>query len=319
LESLEFLMPARHVAPHGFLLLIVAGVVAEIVWFAVVRKRSYPWREMAISIAVFVMRMPVKGATALFVTPIAFFVYEQRVATVPIDAAWGWALLLLAEEFAYYWMHRAGHEVRWLWASHVVHHTPERLHLASALRIGATEFLSGTWLFFMPLPLLGFNPLAVGAMLSLNLFYQFWLHTELIGRLGPIEWIFNTPSHHRVHHASNAEYVDRNYGGILIIWDRLFGTFAEEKPQTKIVYGLVHPVGTSNPFKILVHEWMALIRDVACARSWSARWTYLFGPPGAVAHEEPRPAARDLDLTRPPRPRASHYGVESQGTSAGRG
>jgi sterol desaturase/sphingolipid hydroxylase (fatty acid hydroxylase superfamily) len=297
-------MPGHHAALHGRLLLIIAAVAAEIVWFAA-RRRSYPWPEMAVSIAVFVMRMPVKAATALIVTPIGFFVYAHRVATVPLDALWGWGLLLLAEEFAYYWMHRAGHEVRWLWASHVVHHTPERLHLASAVRIGATEFLSGNWLFFMPLPLLGFSPLAVGAMLSLNLFYQFWLHTELVGRLGPIEWIFNTPSHHRVHHASNSEYLDRNYGGVLIIWDRLFGTFAEEKPHTKIVYGLVHPVGTLNPLKIVVHEWVALIRDVACARSWSEGWTCLFGPPGAVVQDERPPTRGEFEALEARRPQAS--------------
>jgi sterol desaturase/sphingolipid hydroxylase (fatty acid hydroxylase superfamily) len=310
-------MPGHHAALHGRLLLIIAGVAAEIIWFAA-RKRSYPWREMAVSLAVFVMRMPVKAATALIVTPIAFFVYAHRVATVPFDALWGWGLLLLAEEFAYYWMHRAGHEVRWLWASHVVHHTPERLHLASAARIGVTEFLSGNWLFFMPLPLLGFSPLAVGAVLSLNLFYQFWLHTELVGRLGPIEWIFNTPSHHRVHHASNPEYLDRNYGGVLIIWDRLFGTFAEEKPHTKIVYGLVHPVGTLNPLKIVVHEWAALIWDVGCARSWSARWTYhLFGPPGAAAQDERLPAQSELEPLAARRPQAS--AGESRWTPAHRG
>jgi sterol desaturase/sphingolipid hydroxylase (fatty acid hydroxylase superfamily) len=286
-------MPVRHALLHWLLLIIIAGIVAEIVWF-VAWKRSYPWREMAVSISVFVMRKQVKAVTVLILTPIAFFVYSHRVATVPLDTVWGWGLLLLAEEFAYYWMHRAGHEVRWLWASHVVHHTPEHLHLASALRIGATEFLSGNWLFFLPLSFLGFNPLAVGAMVSFNLFYQFWLHTDVVGRLGPIEWIFNTPAHHRVHHASNAEYLDRNYGGILILWDRLFGTFAEEKPQTKIVYGLVHPVGALNPFKILFHEWEALIRDVARARSWRARLIYLFGPPGALVRDEPRPGAGEL-------------------------
>jgi Fatty acid hydroxylase superfamily len=143
--------------------------------------------EMFASIGVSIMRVPVKGMTSPPVLPVAFFLYSHRVATVPLNTAWGLGLLLLAEEFAYYWMHRAGHEVRWLWASHVVHHTPEHIHFASAFRIGATEFFSRTWLFFLPLSWLGFNPLAVTGMLAINLFYQFWLHTDLIGRLGPLE------------------------------------------------------------------------------------------------------------------------------------
>jgi sterol desaturase/sphingolipid hydroxylase (fatty acid hydroxylase superfamily) len=160
-----------------------------------------------------------------------------------------------------------------------VHHTPETLHFASALRLSVTEVISGNWLFYLPLYLLGLSPLAVTGMLAINLFYQFWLHTDLVGRLGPLEWLFNTPSHHRVHHASNAEYLDRNYGGILIIWDRLFGTYASEQPQTPIVYGLVHPVGSLNPFKILFNEWLAIVRDVRRARTWRERLTQLFGRP----------------------------------------
>jgi sterol desaturase/sphingolipid hydroxylase (fatty acid hydroxylase superfamily) len=199
---------------------------------------------------------------------------------VPLNTAWGLGLLFLGTEFAYYWSHRAGHEVRWMWASHAVHHTPEQIHFASAFRLSVTEVISGNWLFYLPLYLLGLSPLAVGGMLAVNLFYQFWLHTDLVGRLGPLEWVFNTPSHHRVHHASNTEYLDRNYGGILIVWDRLFGTYAEEHPQTRIVYGLVHPIGNLNPFKILFNEWIAIARDVKRARCWRERLTQLFGRPG---------------------------------------
>jgi hypothetical protein len=126
---------------------------------------------------------------------------------------------------------------------------------------------------------------AVGGMLSLNLFYQFWLHTDLVGRLGPLEWIFNTPAHHRVHHASNGEYLDRNYGGILIIWDRLFGTFAEEQPHARITYGLVHPIGSLNPIVITFHEWMAMARGFIRAPTWRQRLTQLFGRPTDIAAE----------------------------------
>jgi sterol desaturase/sphingolipid hydroxylase (fatty acid hydroxylase superfamily) len=176
-------------------------------------------------------------------------------------------------------MHRCAHVIRWMWASHVVHHTPEHLHLASAFRLGATEILSGTWLFYLPLSLLGLHPAAVTAMLAINLAYQYWLHTELIGRLGPLEWVFNTPAHHRIHHASNAEYLDRNYGGILIIWDRLFGTFAHERPDLPIRYGLAHPIGSLNPLRLTFHEWTAIMRDLRASSSWRGRIRQLLGRP----------------------------------------
>jgi sterol desaturase/sphingolipid hydroxylase (fatty acid hydroxylase superfamily) len=245
-----------------------------------VRQGSYPWREMFASVAIFLMRMPLRLLRPIVVAPLAVFLWSHRLTTIPLDTAWGLALLFLGEEFAYYWMHRGGHEIRWMWASHAVHHSPEHLHLASAFRLGVTELVSGNWLFFLPLYWLGFNPLAVGGMLAVNLFYQFWLHTELIGRLGPLEWLFNTPSHHRVHHAANAEYLDRNYGGILIVWDRLFGTFAQEKPHITIRYGLVEPVGSLNPLRILFHEWRAMAADVAAAKSWRERLSQLFRKPG---------------------------------------
>ena len=273
-------MHAHRLLGLRFYPFILAAVALEIAWYLLVLRRLYPWREMLASLGVYALRLPARLLRPLIVAPLALFVWSHRFATVPLDTAWGLAVLFLGEELAYYWMHRAGHEVRWMWASHVVHHTPERLHLASAFRLGATDLLSGTFLFYFPLFLLGLNPLAVGAVLALNLFYQFWLHTDLVGRLGPLEFVFNTPSHHRIHHASNAEYLDRNYGGILILWDRLFGTFAAERPGTAIAYGLVHPQGSLNPIAIAFHEWRAMARDVARARSWRERLGQLFGRPG---------------------------------------
>jgi sterol desaturase/sphingolipid hydroxylase (fatty acid hydroxylase superfamily) len=273
-------MPSHHILELWFYPLILAAILFEISWYPLARNRSYPWREMLTSVATFALRFPARLSRPLVVAPLAFFLWSHRLATVPMSTAWGIGLLFLGTEFAYYWSHRAGHEVRWMWASHAVHHTPEQIHLASAFRLSVTEVISGNWLFYLPLYLVGLSPLAVGAMLAVNLFYQFWLHTDLVGRLGPLEWVFNTPSHHRVHHASNTEYLDRNYGGILIVWDRLFGTYAEEHPQTRIVYGLVHPVGSLNPFKILFNEWIAIARDVKRARSWRERLTQLFGRPG---------------------------------------
>lgn len=270
-----------HHAVHGWLWPVIAGAIAlEAGWYLSVCGRSYPWREMWTSIGVYLLRIPVKLLRPLTVLPLAWLVWSHRIATVPLDSVWGWAAAFIGVELAYYWMHRLSHEVRWLWASHVVHHTPEHIHLASAFRLGATELFSGNWLFYVPLYWLGLNPLAVAGMQAVNLAYQFWLHTDLIGRLGPVEWLFNTPSHHRVHHASNGEYLDRNYGGILIVWDRLFGTFADERPEAPIVYGLVHPIGSLNPFVVAFHEWVVMARDFSRARSWRERLTQLFGRPG---------------------------------------
>jgi sterol desaturase/sphingolipid hydroxylase (fatty acid hydroxylase superfamily) len=272
-------MPTRHLIAQWAHLFFLAAIVFEVAWYLLVRKQSYPWPELFVSMIIFVLRLPARLLRPFILVPVIFFIWSHRVTTIPIDAPWGLMLLLVGEEFAYYWMHRAGHRIRWMWASHVVHHTPERIHFASAFRLGATELLSGNWLFFVPLYVIGLNPLAVGGMLAINLFYQFWLHTDLVGRLGPLEWVLNTPSHHRVHHASNPEYVDRNYGGILIIWDRLFGTFAQEQPQNPIAYGLVHPVGTHNPIKITFHEWLAMAGDVCRAGSLREAFRQLFGTP----------------------------------------
>ncbi|MCL2452219.1 MAG: sterol desaturase family protein [Alphaproteobacteria bacterium] len=273
-----------------FLPYFAAGIVVEIAWYLLIRRSAYPWKETFASLSVFFLRIPIHLLTSVAKAALFFLAWSVRPITVPLNTAWGIALLFLTVEFSYYWMHRADHTVRWMWASHIVHHTPEHIHFASALRLGLTEFISGSWLFFLPLPFFGFYPLAVTTMLSLNLFYQFWLHTDVIGRLGPLEWILNTPSHHRVHHASNEEYLDRNFGGILIIWDRLFGTFAQEQPQTVIKYGLVQPIGTYHPLKLAFHEWLALAQDIRDV-SWRDRVKLVFGRPGAVVLKRPDPSA----------------------------
>jgi sterol desaturase/sphingolipid hydroxylase (fatty acid hydroxylase superfamily) len=289
-------MHIRHLH-HSLYPFILGSVALEILYFLVIQHRSYPFREMFASLSIWILRLPVRLLRPVVVAPVAYFVWAHRVTTIAVDGFWGLLLLFLGTELTYYWMHRASHEIRWLWASHVVHHTPEQIHLASAFRLGATELLSGGWLFHLPLYWLGFDPLAVSGMLAVNLFFQFWLHTDLVGRLGPVEWIFNTPSHHRVHHASNEVYLDRNYGGILIVWDRIFGTFAQEEPHTSITYGLVHPIGSVNPLKILFHEWIAMGRDFVRARTLRERLRQLFGrPTDSLACSLPRTSSQAVAL-----------------------
>jgi sterol desaturase/sphingolipid hydroxylase (fatty acid hydroxylase superfamily) len=280
-------MHLHHHLRSWFFLFVVVSVSFEVGWYLLAQKRAYPWRELLASAGAYVLRAPARLLRPVLVAPAIYLVWSHRIATVPVGTPWGLALLLLGVELAYYWMHRSAHRLRWMWASHQVHHTPEHIHFASAFRLGATEVLSGNWLFYLPLYWLGFDPLAVSGALAVNLLYQFWLHTDLVGRLGWLEWVLNTPSHHRVHHASNPEYLDRNFGGVLIVFDRLFGTFAEERRGIRIRYGLVHPIGSLNPLRIDLHEWIALGRDAARARSWPALWRALFGRPGETS-EAPR-------------------------------
>lgn len=289
-------MPLHHLIRGWLFPFLLGSIAVEIGWYLLRRRRAYPWREMLSSVVIYVLRAPAKLLRPMVVLPLAYLAWSHRLTTVPLNTVWGIAVLFLGVELAYYWMHRCSHEIRWLWASHVVHHTPEQIHLASAFRLGVTELFSGTWLFYFPLYWLGLDPVAVSGMLAVNLLYQFWLHTEMVGRLGPLEWILNTPSHHRVHHASNPEYLDRNYGGIVIFWDRLFGTFAAEQPQTPITYGLVHPLGSLNPFKIAFHEWIAMSRDFMRAKTWRARLRQLFGRPAESLAARQRPVLEPLAM-----------------------
>ncbi|MCD0449789.1 sterol desaturase family protein [Actinocorallia sp. API 0066] len=190
---------------------------------------------------------------------------------------WTWALLFLAEDLVYYWYHRTHHTVRVLWASHVVHHSSRYYNLSTALRQTWTPFTGLP--YWLVLAFLGFEPWMILLAQSWSLLYQFFLHTERVGVLWrPVELVLNTPSHHRVHHASDREYLDRNYGGILIIWDRLFRTFAPERARP--TYGLTKNITTHNPAKVATHEYADIWRDLRRARSWAQRAGHLLGRPG---------------------------------------
>lgn len=207
------------------------------------------------------------------------WVYDHRLFDIDMSAWWALPLLFVGTEFTYYWFHRMSHEVRWLWATHAVHHSVEELNVLASYRLGWTGFISMGFVFHLPLMLIGFTPLAVATMLAFNLFYQSWLHTVLIGKLPLVEGWLNTPSSHRVHHARNADYLDRNHGGVTLVFDRLFGTYVAERAEEPCEFGLVKPVGSRNPFVTAFHEWGRLIADLARAhpRHWLG---YLFGPPG---------------------------------------
>ena len=229
----------------------------------------------------------------LVVIPLYVLIWQHRIFDLPANA-WTLAALFLAQDFVYYFFHRASHRVRWLWASHVTHHSSERLNLSTAFRQSLTYPISGMWVFWLPLAWIGFAPASIVMVVAINLAFQFFVHTQAIGRLGPLEYVFNTPSHHRVHHARNAQYIDRNYGGVLIVWDRLFGSFVAEDDSVPCEFGIVGPIHSHNPLTLTFHEWRDLWRDAARARGWRARLGQLFGPPErAMSHplNDPRRAA----------------------------
>ena len=191
-----------------------------------------------------------------------------------------WVLLFFLDDLTYYSFHRANHEVRIMWAGHVSHHNSQYYNYGTALRQGVGERVI-KYLFWCPLALVGFDPVMIVTMMSLSLIYQFWLHTETVNRMpGWFEWFFNTPSHHRVHHASNVRYLDRNHAGVLIIWDRLFGTFSAEVTEEPVRYGLTRNIDSFNPVKVSFGEYASIARDIRRSSGWQDALQYLFLAPG---------------------------------------
>ena len=216
---------------------LVGAATIEGFWLERTRGH-YDWRAYFASLADLALRAVARLLPLGLVAAAFNWLWSRRLYTMPMGAVWPWAVLFVGQEFLYYWLHCADHRVRWLWATHSVHHSANDLNLSAAYRLGWTQGLSAGPLFFAPLVLVGYPPVIVGASLALNLLYQFWLHTTWMPRLGPLEWVLNTPARRLVHHASNPEYLDANFGGVLIVFDRWFGTFRAERAAIALRYGL---------------------------------------------------------------------------------
>lgn len=233
----------------------------------------------------------------LFPLTIYVVVYEQLVMFQMESSWWMWVTAFILYDFCYYWKHRLGHEMNIFWAAHVVHHSSEEYNLTTALRQSGSSFLS--WIFYLPMAVLGFEPIVLITVGSLNLIYQFWVHTRHIPKLGWYEWVFVTPSNHRVHHAQNQIYIDRNYGGVFILWDRLFGSFQEELDADKPIYGIRKALKSWNPLWANVHVYVQLSKDCWHAKRWQDKLLIWFKRTGwRPADVEQNYPISKVDLTQ---------------------
>lgn len=248
----------------------------------------------SVSIFMGLMSVVTNGAAAFITLGMLLWAEQFKVFDLPLTLTVIIACFIL-DDLRYYLHHRIAHRCRWPWAMHIIHHSSRRYSLAVALRQGWTKHFTGTTVLKIPLVLIGFNPILVIFCGALNAVYQFFLHTETVHKLPKwFEAIFNTPSHHRVHHGKNPEYLDSNYAGTLIIWDKIFGTFVPENENAYPDYGLVKDFETFNPFKIFIHEYWSILKDVfGSKRSLKDRLLYIVAPPG-WSHDNSRKTSKDI-------------------------
>lgn len=274
-------------------------IAAEFLWSRSRGEVVYRSADTVASLAAGITSQLAGVFTKLMTVGLYTLVWQHAALTEwPLDAVWAWVLALLLYDFLYYWNHRLGHEVAILWAAHVVHHSSEEYNLSTALRQTSTGFLF-SWIFYLPMALLGVPPLMFVVVGLIDLLYQFWVHTRLVGKLGWFDRVFVSPSNHRVHHGQNDYCLDRNYGGILILWDRLFGTFVEEREGEPIVYGVLGPLRSWSVWQANTRNYAELWRDARLADNWRDKLTIWFRRPAwrpaAAERLEPKPRA---DLAR---------------------
>ncbi len=264
--------PLLHSLPALGILVIVEAIYLT-------REHRHNKKDMLTSFGLFLGTLPVSFVTTGIIIYVYSLIYHFHIFNIPSNCWWAWAICFFGDDFSYYWYHRFSHQVRFLWASHMVHHSSETFTLSSALRVPWTSNITGTFLFWAWMPFIGIQPYMIIFMKSASVIYQFWMHTETIKKLPPwFETVFNTPSHHRVHHSSNLEYLDKNHAGTLIIWDKLFGTYQEEIFKPK--YGLIENIKSFNPFIIVFHEWKKLFSDFRKTKKRKDRVHYFFNSPG---------------------------------------
>jgi len=268
-------LPILYYAIPGFILLLSIEA-----WFSYKEnKHLFETKDTWSSLAMGIGNVLTGFVTKAMIFGLFALLYQWRIFTLDASTWWYWVLLFFADDFSYYWFHRTAHNVNWFWASHVVHHSSQYYNLAAALRQTWTGNATGSFLFWSWMPLVGFHPVWVLFMQQISLIYQFWIHTETVHHCPRVvEFFFNTPSHHRVHHGSDLKYLDKNHGGILIIWDRMFGSFQPEEERP--TYGLTKNINSYNPFTIAFTTWVELFRKAMRSGSLKNGIHYFLKPPG---------------------------------------
>jgi len=266
-------------------------------------RRSYTWKDTFTNAYLMLMNGALDLMLRGFYLVVLGYCWHHRIIEWQ-DALWYWLFLLLAEDFMYYWLHRFDHEIRLFWAVHVTHHSSEHMNFSVGFRSSVFQPLY-RFIYFIPLGFMGFKPADIFFIYSATQIWGIFVHTELINKMGWLEHILVTPSHHRVHHASNAKYLDKNMGMFLIIWDKLFGTFQPEldaRDYQPLKYGLTKPLEQDSPGHVVFHEWDAIRKDLQRKDiGWPEKLGYLFGPPG-WSHDGSRLTSEELRAMEEKRP-----------------
>jgi sterol desaturase/sphingolipid hydroxylase (fatty acid hydroxylase superfamily) len=250
---------------------------AELAWSAYTHRKVYRFNDFVANLGCGIGSQVVGAFSKTLIFAAYLWTYDHARLFTLERSVLTWIVAFLLVDLLYYWFHRLSHEVNFLWAAHIVHHQSEEYNLSVALRQSWWQGLFSWW-FYLPMAVLGIHPVVIVTVGAFNTLYQFWIHTKAIGTMGPFEWLFNTPSHHRVHHGSDPKYIDRNHAGTLIVWDKLFGTFQREEEEP--VYGITTPLSRWDPLTANFHYWGDLFRLAAQARTWGDKLRVFMKPPG---------------------------------------
>ena len=273
--------------------LIIIGI--EILLTHLQHKKSYTLKNTLTNVYLMLLNGGIDVVFRIVSVFVLQYFYVHKLISFQ-SAFWYWLILLLAQDFLYYWLHRFDHEIRFFWATHITHHSSQIMNFTVGFRSSVFQPLY-RFVYFIPLALMGFSPVDIAFIYSATQIWGIFVHTELINKMGWLEYLFVTPSHHRVHHGSNAKYLDKNMGMFLIIWDKMFGTFQKELSPVeyeKINYGLTKNIENPNAATVVFHEWVAIWKDITqTGIGFKQKWKYLFGKPG-YSHDGSRKTSKEL-------------------------
>ena len=263
------------------ILLALSPIFVTFIIYEFVKHRNrYDIKDSLTNTALALMHQGSDAIALLLLMPFFYWLHQFAIFDITLSFTTVFIAFLL-QDFLYYWFHKASHHIHWLWAAHVVHHSSTKMNFSTAFRQSLMYPLAGMWIFWLPMILIGFNPNTVFTVVALNLAFQFFVHTEIVDKLGWFEKIFNTPSHHRVHHSVNKAYLDKNFAGVLIIWDKLFGTYVEENAEKNgpCRYGIIGQIQSNNPLYISFHQWLYMFKTAGKAQGFKAKMRVLFTYP----------------------------------------